>query len=113
MQHNDYETEQPRKDDDGSAVQQAPPTLLPTVLHELGLDSPRLLGDQPVDAVGDDIWYTPRGTLPGGEVMWVMRAATVRALGKLGEQAPLEQLLAALEDEHEMVRATAVHAAGL
>ena len=44
---------------------------------------------------------------------WYKRAAGVRTLGKLGEQAPLEPLLAALEDEHEIVRATAVHAAGL
>jgi len=43
---------------------------------------------------------------------WSVRAAATRALGKLGEQAPIERLVAALGDENDVVRAAAAHALG-
>ena len=41
-----------------------------------------------------------------------MRAAAVQALGMLGEQAPVESLMLALNDEDESVRAVAVRTIG-
>lgn len=77
----------------------APPSLLPTVLQRLGLDGeqqrPVFTGD-PVAALQHPAWH--------------VRAAAVRSLEKMGEYAPLEPLLAALEDEHPSVRAAAVYA---
>jgi HEAT repeat protein/Tol biopolymer transport system component len=43
---------------------------------------------------------------------WSVRVATLRALGKMGAQAPVAALVAALSDEHEAVRSAAVRALG-
>ena len=43
---------------------------------------------------------------------WSVRAAAIRALGKLGEQVPIEHFVAALGDENDVVRAAAAHALG-
>ncbi len=44
--------------------------------------------------------------------VWSVRVATLRALGKMGTQAPVTALVAALGDEHEAVRSAAVRALG-
>lgn len=83
----------------GSGALPLPPSRLPELLQRLGLertpeDRPamsRLLAD-----LRDPAWYR--------------RAAALRDLAKWGEQAPLEELLKALEDEHVSVRANAVQA---
>ena len=43
---------------------------------------------------------------------WSVRVATLRALGKMGAQAPVAALVTALSDEHEEVRSAAVRALG-
>ena len=92
-------TPQPGNNSDGSAVHPAPSSLLPSVLYRLGLSAtPAQKGLMPVE-VDAHPWYA--------------RAAALRALAKSSEQASLEQLLAAMDDEHEMVRAVAIHTAGL
>ncbi len=44
--------------------------------------------------------------------VWSVRVATLRALGKMGAQAPVAALVTALGDEHEAVRSAAVRALG-
>src|SRR5712691_8626499 len=81
----------------------APSSLLHTVLGRLGLgDKPALQETQVNELVATLVHQD-----------WYVRAAAVRALGRLGEQAPLEPLLAALADEDGSVRAAAAHALGL
>jgi outer membrane protein assembly factor BamB len=81
---------------------QASPSLLQEILQRLTLLSTATAPfDAATQAHQEDV------TQP-----WYSRAAAVRALGKRGAEAPLDQLLAALDDEHESVRAVAVHALG-
>lgn len=81
---------------------QTSPSLLPEILQRLALLPPAATPfDAATQAQQEDV------TQP-----WYVRAATVRALGKRGAEAPLAQLVAALDDEHESVRAIAVHALG-
>ena len=81
----------------------APATLLPAVLSRLGLNNgqathPATTQDALTDLHNSD---------------WHFRVAAVRTLGKLvkqGQQASIEQLLAALQDEDSSVRAATVYA---
>src|SRR5207302_1588457 len=80
----------------------APPSLLPTVLHRLGLTpeqpQPEMSADELIAKLKSDDW--------------TMRAAAVRALGKLETAAPVELLVSALNDKDATVRAAAVHVLG-
>jgi HEAT repeat protein len=80
----------------------APATLLPGVLARLSL--PSSATDQPDPAMQEQVAMTSPS--------WYIRAAAVRSLEKHDNQATLDLLLTALEDEHESVRTVAVHALG-
>ena len=80
-------------------VPPAPPSLLPTVLQQLGLQDTSA-APTPVEHIIQALHSQE----------WHVRAAAVRMVGKLGSQAPLDLLLNALHDEHVSVRVTAVHA---
>jgi hypothetical protein len=81
---------------------EVPSSLLPNVLHRLGLAPGQALSELSFDDLvaklkSDD---------------WNARAAAVRALGKRDADVPIELLVPALDDEDEAVRAAAVHALG-
>jgi Tol biopolymer transport system component len=78
-----------------------PSSLLPEVLQRLGLSK---------DASSQDTIVTLIEDMKRPE--WYVRANAVRKLGMFGAQAPLELLLAALDDPHVSVRANAVRALG-
>jgi WD40 repeat protein len=81
----------------------APATLLPAVLSRLGLNNGQATHPATAQNAMTDLHNSD----------WHVRVAAVRTLGKLvkqGQQAPIEQLLAALHDEDGSVRATAIHA---
>ena len=77
----------------------APATLLPTVLHQLGLDNDSLIYQPTIQHALNDLQNSD----------WQIRIAAVHALGKLDLQAPIEPLLGALQDEDDSVRAAAIH----
>ncbi len=79
----------------------APPSLLPNVLQQLGLQGTSAVPTQADTLV--QALYHPE---------WRIRAAAVRKIGQLGSHTPLDPLLIALHDEHVSVRVTAVHALG-
>ncbi len=79
-----------------------PSTLLPTVLHRLGLLPEQALPETSLDDV--------IATLKSDD--WEVRVAAVRALGKLETADSVELLVSALDDEDGSVRAAAVHALG-
>jgi len=79
-----------------------PSSLLPNVLHRLGLTPEQALAELSFDDLvaklkSDD---------------WNVRAAAVRALGKRDAAVPIELLVSVLDDEDESVRAAAVHVLG-
>src|SRR6266699_2504690 len=79
-----------------------PSSLLPNVLHRLGLTPEQALSELSFDDLvaklkSDD---------------WNVRAAAVRALGKRDADVPIELLVPVLDDEDESVRAAAVHVLG-
>src|SRR6266705_353863 len=79
-----------------------PSSLLPNVLHRLGLTPEQALSELSFDDLvaklkSDD---------------WNVRAAAVRALGKVARQAAVDRLVAALHDADWHVRETAVLALG-
>src|SRR5260221_837249 len=79
-----------------------PSSLLPNVLHRLGLTPEQALSELSFDDLvaklkSDD---------------WNVRAAAVRALGKRDAAVPIELLVPVLDDEDESVRAAAVHVLG-
>ena len=81
---------------------QVPSSLLPTVLHRLGLLPEQALSEIEADELvaklkSDD---------------WEVRVGAVRALGKLGTGVPVELLASVLDDEDGSVRAAAVYALG-
>ncbi len=88
---------------DGAEIQ-APPTLLPNVLHLLGLTKEPY--EKSSEIAVDDVVVNLRSD------DWQIRIAAVRMLGKLGEHIPVELLDEALEDEDSSVRAAAVHVLG-
>src|SRR5947209_15102834 len=78
---------------------QVPSSLLPTVLHRLGLPPEQAQSEVSLDDLlaklkSDD---------------WEVRVAAVRTLGKLGASISVEPLASALHDEDASVRAAAVH----
>src|SRR5215467_6894661 len=81
---------------------EVPSSLLPSVLHRLGLTPEQAFSvlsfDDLVAQLKSDNWH--------------MRAAAVRALGKREPGVPIELLVPALDDEDESVRAAAVHVLG-
>ena len=81
---------------------QPPASLLPNVLSRLGLGQEASVEEKQVDEL--------RVALHSPD--WQVRAAAVRALEKLGAQAPTEFLVQALHDKDGSVRAAAVHALG-
>src|SRR5260221_2554736 len=81
---------------------QPPASLLPNVLTRLGLGKEASVEEKQVDELRVAL-YSPD---------WQVRAAAVRALEKLGAQAPTEFLVQALHDKDGSVRAAAVHALG-
>src|SRR5215472_6306661 len=81
---------------------EVPSSLLPGVLHRLGLTPEQALSELSFDDLvarlkSDD---------------WNVRAGAVRALGKRDADVPIELLVPVLDDEDESVRAAAVHALG-
>jgi hypothetical protein len=82
------------------STHEAPATLLEGVLSRLERRDVYLSAGMPAGDLVDALEHP----------QWEIRAAAVRALGDLGEQAPLEPLMAALYDEHRMVRVAAVRA---
>ncbi len=94
------------KDGDNQKVSsgqaQVPSSLLPTVLHRLGLTPEQTLSELSLDDLvaklkNDD---------------WEVRVAAVRALEKLAVGTHVELLVSALDDEDGSVRAAAVHVLG-
>lgn len=83
---------------------QAPATLLPSILHQLGLANEPVAESSEIAV--DDVVMNLRSE------DWQTRIAAVRTLGKLGEHVPVELLNGALEDEDSSVRAAAVHVLG-
>jgi hypothetical protein len=81
---------------------QVPPSLASNVLHRLGLTP-----EQTPSAISAEEWIA---RLKGSD--WELRAAAVRALGRLEHDIPVELLVSALDDEDESVRAAAVHVLG-
>jgi len=78
----------------------APATLLPAVLHRLGLDNASPIHQPTAQNALNDLQSND----------WQIRVAAVRTLGTLGQQASIKPLLAALQDEDDSVRAAAIHA---
>ena len=76
---------------------QAPVTLLPTVLSRLGLSN--------VHTGAGVMNYAPTDLHSSH---WQVRLAAVHMLSKMESQAPLEPLLAALQDEDASIRAAAI-----
>ena len=81
---------------------QVPSSLLPTVLHRLGLSpeqahSELTFDDAKVRLTSDD---------------WEVRVVAVRALGKLDTAASVALIVSALDDQDGSVRAAAVHVLG-
>ncbi len=79
-----------------------PSSLLPTVLHRLGLLPEQALPETSLDDV----------IAPLKSDDWEVRIAAVRALEKLETADSVELLVSALDDEDGSVRAAAVHALG-
>ncbi len=73
------------------------PSLLPQLLRRLGLEK----GQQGIPSQADLLADLKHPA-------WYVRAAAVRALGRLGALAPQADLLVALDDPHLSVRANAV-----
>jgi len=87
---------------DSSRDAGVPSSLLPNVLHRLGLTPEQALSELSIDDLvaklkSDD---------------WNVRAAAVRALGKRDADVPIALLVSVLDDEDEAVRAAAVHVLG-
>jgi hypothetical protein len=80
---------------------QVPPSLLPRVLHRLGLTPEQAQRELSVEEVIVKLKSSD----------WEERARAVRLLGKLAT-APVELLESALDDEDGAVRAAAVHTMG-
>jgi hypothetical protein len=79
-----------------------PSSLLPNVLHRLGLVPEQALSELPFDDLVAKLKSDN----------WNVRAAAVRALGKREADVPMELLVPVLDDEDETVRAAAVHMLG-
>ena len=101
MEHHEAQRQEnlipPRRE----SLREAPPSLLPGVLQRLDQREPylaHLSGQALLDALEHP--------------QWEIRAAAVRALEEAGLQASPGPLIVALQDEHRLVRAAAVHAAG-
>jgi len=116
-----------------SGQAQVPSSLLPTVLHRLGLTPEQTLSELSLDDLAaklkNDDWEVRVAAVRALEKLAVgtqvelfvsalddedgsVRAAAVHALGNEGERAPLQQLVAALRDPDWHVRETAVLALG-
>ncbi len=105
MEYKDNEWRSSQDDDNktgSSGNVQVPPSLVPNVLHRLGLTP-----EQTASEISVDDWIAK---LKGGD--WEVRAAAVRALGRLEHDVPVELLVSALDDEDGSVRAAAVHVLG-
>lgn len=105
MKYKDDEWRINQNDDNktgSSSNAQVPPSLVPNVLHRLGLAP-----EQTPAEISAEEWIAK---LKSGD--WERRAAAVRALGRREHDVPVELLVSALDDEDESVRAAAVHALG-
>ena len=129
--------EQPSFHDEGQLHSQeqatVPASLLPSVLSRLGLGDRPALSLNQADELGAALKHEAstvrvaavRALEQEGtssiellvtalqDSAWEVRAVAVWALGKLGEQAPLEALLGALADEDLSVRAAALRTLSL
>src|SRR5215469_3754876 len=81
---------------------EVPSSLLPGVLHRLGLTPEQALSELSFDDLAAKLKSDD----------WNVRAGAVRALGKRDADVPIELLVPVLDDEDESVRAAAVHALG-
>src|SRR5581483_5724234 len=79
-----------------------PPSLMPSVLHRLGLAPEQVQEEMSVEDVIAKL----------KSENWEERVRAVRLMGKLEGIAPIELLESVLDDEHGSVRAAAVHAMG-
>jgi WD40 repeat protein len=94
------QSEQPHRVNQGDASV-SPISGIPSILSTFGLGKAIYFADTQ-QAVG---------ALDNQE--WAIRVAAVRALGKMGERAPVDALVTALSDEHEAVRAAAARSLGI
>ncbi|GCE16026.1 HEAT repeat domain-containing protein [Tengunoibacter tsumagoiensis] len=83
---------------------EVPSTLLPNVLHHLGLTSEQQTASQ--NSSVESLLATLQDS------SWEKRAAAVRALGTCNVAIPMNAFLSVLHDEDATVRATAVHTIG-
>src|SRR5258708_39804587 len=94
------------KDGDNQRVSsgqaQVPSSLLPTVLHRLGLTPEQTLSELSLDDLAAKLKNDD----------WEVRVAAVRALENLAVGTPAELLVSALVHEEGAVHATAVHVMG-
>jgi len=81
---------------------QVPPSLLPAILHRLGLSTEQARDEQSFDDA--------KASLKSDD--WEARIAAVRALGKLDTAASVALIASALDDQDGSVRAAAVHVLG-
>ncbi len=105
MEDNKHEEQSIQESDviDGSSEHaHVPASLLPTVLQRLGLAPEQARPEPSLDEL--------RVQLRSDD--WVVRVATVRAVGKLGSAIASELLLSVLDDQDSSVRAAAVQALG-
>src|SRR5438067_8107162 len=103
MEYNEWHISQNGHNTRGSSEHvQLPPSLLPAVLHRLGLPPDQA----PSEIAVDDLVANLKSD------DWEVRVAAVRILGKLDTGAPVELLASVLDDADGSVRAAAVHALG-
>src|SRR5260370_3279324 len=85
-----------------SGQAQVPASLLPTVLHRLGLTPEQNLSELSLDDLAAKLKNDD----------WEVRVAAVRALEKMAGGTHVELLVSSLDDEDGSVRATAVQLLG-
>src|SRR5947207_13449569 len=103
MEYNEWHISQNGHNTRGSSEHvQVPPSLLPAVLHRLGLPPDQA----PSEIAVDDLVANLKSD------DWEVRVAAVRALGRLESGASIELLASALDDADRSVRAAAVYALG-
>lgn len=98
----DYISQQNNKIEGSSESPQVPPSLVPTVLHRLGLTPQQAQQEMPVE----------EAIVKLKSNNWEERVRAVRLLGKQTAVISLELLGSALDDEDGAVRAAAVFAMG-
>ncbi|MBV9615209.1 MAG: HEAT repeat domain-containing protein [Ktedonobacteraceae bacterium] len=102
MEHHEAQQQKSIVPSQQGSLREAPPSLLPGVLGRLKQREHSSATQRSNQELLEALAHP----------QWEIRSAAVRALGNLGEEAPLQSLLEALQDEHRLVRAAAVYALG-